>query len=339
MLIQLGQWSRLGFSTRTRTGRGRERTASSPACSRPPLPAATHGHGRRLFRRSAAPDECRMSWTRKRAAWHPTTGRRPASLACYAHSSSRRSLSSAARATGEPGGILSCLGIPPLLRSAYRAAGGADPSGVSMFRTRETGWFRGRVAGTHYRAPAPSEPDKPVFRASRLEQARTEPAKPTGAGMPTQMPHRDYNELQLPYQSNLHWQGHSHPATSCRTALCTPGQAVPARPEFFPAAACRFSTASPVAPDRNPPRDASVTRHQQGFTVIHPTPAFPSPVTPDGTGSLGFSLSFAPSRAGPGSARQGGDRPGHCLDYVSGISQPPSTYSLTTCGRTSQRSG
>jgi len=149
-----------------------------------------------------------------------------------------------------------------------------------MFRTRETGRFRGRVAGTRYRAPAPSEPDKPVFRASRLKQARTEPAKPTGAGMPTQMPHRDYNELQLPYQSNLHWQGHSHPATSCRTALCTPGQAVPARPEFFPAAACRFSTASPVAPDRNPPRDASVTRHQQGFTVIHPTPAFPSPAEP-----------------------------------------------------------
>ena len=149
------------------------------------------------------------------------------------------------------------------------------------------------------------------------------------------MPHRDYNELQLPYQSNLHWQGHSHPATSCRTALCTPGQAVPARPEFFPAAACRFSTASPAAPDCNPPRDASLTRHQQGFTVIHPTPAFPSPVTPGGTGSLGFPLSFAPGRAGPGNARQGGDRPGHCLDYVSGISQPPSTYSLTTCDLTS----
>jgi len=30
-------------------------------------------------------------------------------------------------------------------------------------------------------------------------------------------------------------------------------------------------------------------------------------------------------RAGPGNARQGGDRPGHCLDYVPGISQPPST--------------
>ena len=35
-------------------------------------------------------------------------------------------------------GILSRPGLPPLLRSAYRtAAGGADPSGVSMFRTRE----------------------------------------------------------------------------------------------------------------------------------------------------------------------------------------------------------
>jgi hypothetical protein len=35
-------------------------------------------------------------------------------------------------------GILSRPGIPPLLRSAYRAATGADPSRVSMFRTRET---------------------------------------------------------------------------------------------------------------------------------------------------------------------------------------------------------
>jgi hypothetical protein len=114
---------------------------------------------------------------------------------------------------------------------------------------------------------------------------------------------------------------------------------VPTRPAFVPAAACRFSTASPAAPDCNPPRDASLTRHQQGFTVIHPTPAFPSPVTPGGTGSSGFPLSFAPSRAGPGNARQGGDRPGHCLDYVPGISQPPSTYSLTTCDLTSQRTG
>ena len=31
-----------------------------------------------------------------------------------------------------------------------------------------------------------------------------------------------------------------------------------------------------------------ITRHQQGFTVVHPTPAFPSPVTLDGTGILGL---------------------------------------------------
>ena len=35
-------------------------------------------------------------------------------------------------------GILSRPGVPPLLRSAYRTATGADPSRVSMFRTRET---------------------------------------------------------------------------------------------------------------------------------------------------------------------------------------------------------
>ena len=42
-------------------------------------------------------------------------------------------------------GILSRPGIPPLLRSAYRAAGGADPSGVSMFRTRETRLAQGAL--------------------------------------------------------------------------------------------------------------------------------------------------------------------------------------------------
>ena len=119
-------------------------------------------------------------------------------------------------------------------------------------------------------------------------------------------------------------------------ALFTPGTAVPAAAGVIPAARLPLSSGQPLfIPDNDPPRDVSVTRHQQGFTVIHPTPAFPSPVTPDGTGALGFSLSFAPRRAGPGGARQGGDRPGHCLDYVPDISQPPSTYSLTTCDLTS----
>jgi hypothetical protein len=80
------------------------------------------------------------------------------------------------------------------------------------------------------------------------------------------------------------------------------------------------------------------TRHQQGFTVVHPTPAFPLPVAPGGTGPSGFSLGSTPGWAGPSHACQGGDGPGHYPDYVPGISQPPSTYSLTTCDRTSQQS-
>ena len=119
-------------------------------------------------------------------------------------------------------------------------------------------------------------------------------------------------------------------------ALFTPGTAVPAAAGDLPAARLPLSSGQPLfIPDNDPPRDVTVTRHQQGFTVIHPTPAFPSPVTPDGTGSSGFPLGFAPHRAGPGGARQGGDRHGHCLDYVPDISQPPSTYSLTTCDLTS----
>jgi hypothetical protein len=42
-------------------------------------------------------------------------------------------------------GILSRPGVPPLLRSAYRTAGGADPSRVSMFRTRETRLAQGAL--------------------------------------------------------------------------------------------------------------------------------------------------------------------------------------------------
>jgi hypothetical protein len=110
------------------------------------------------------------------------------------------------------------------------------------------------------------------------------------------------------------------------------GRRCPRRPVNLPGARLPLSSGQSLfIPDYDPPREVIVTRHQQGFTVVHPTPAFPSPVTPDGTRSSGFSLSFAPRRTGPSGARQGGDRPGHCLDYVPGISQPPSTYSLTTC--------
>ncbi len=86
--------------------------------------------------------------------------------------------------------ILSRQGIPPLLRSAYRHQV-PDPDGVSTFRTHEIRPDWGRVAGAHCCAPAPSEPDKPVFRASRLKQAQRLTGRqkshfhwsvPTGAG-------------------------------------------------------------------------------------------------------------------------------------------------------------
>ena len=97
MLIQFGQWSRPGLFTRTRMGRGRERAASSPACSRPPLPAAslpppaaTHGHGRRLFRGSAARRRLQdVVDGANGAVWHPATGQRPAPVAFHAHSRMR----------------------------------------------------------------------------------------------------------------------------------------------------------------------------------------------------------------------------------------------------------
>jgi Family of unknown function (DUF5999) len=69
--------------------------------------------------------------------------------------------------------------------------------------------------------------------------------------------------------------------------------------------------------------------------VPSPHTSLPLACDPGRNRILGLSLSSAPHRAGPGNARQGGDRPGHGLDYVPGISQPPSTYSLTTCDLTS----
>ncbi len=110
------------------------------------------------------------------------------------------------------------------------------------------------------------------------------------------------------------------------------GRRCPRQPVNLPGARLPLSSGQSLfIPDYDPPREVIVTRPQQGFTPVHPAPAFPSPVTPDGTGSSGLSPGFAPRRAGPGGARQGGDRLGHCLDCVPGISQPPSTYSLTTC--------
>jgi hypothetical protein len=68
-------------------------------------------------------------------------------------------------------GILSRPGFPPLLRSAYRAAsGGADPSGVSVFRTRETRPGPGALYTPGTAVPARSRV-RPVSAACRLATA------------------------------------------------------------------------------------------------------------------------------------------------------------------------
>jgi len=68
-------------------------------------------------------------------------------------------------------GILSRPGIPPLLRSAYRtASSGADPSGVSMFRTRKTRPEPGALCTPGTAVPARPRMH-PVAAACRLTAA------------------------------------------------------------------------------------------------------------------------------------------------------------------------
>jgi hypothetical protein len=80
-------------------------------------------------------------------------------------------------------GILSRPGIPPLLRSAYRTAtiSGADPSGFSMFRTRETRPGPGVLCTPGTAVPAWTRMH-PVSAACRL--AATGPCHPGTAARP-----------------------------------------------------------------------------------------------------------------------------------------------------------
>jgi len=73
-------------------------------------------------------------------------------------------------------GILSRPGSPPLLRSAYRAASGADPSGVSMFRTRETRPGPGALCTPGTAVPVRPRVN-PVTAACRLATARSLPPR------------------------------------------------------------------------------------------------------------------------------------------------------------------
>jgi hypothetical protein len=68
-------------------------------------------------------------------------------------------------------GILSRHGLPPFLRSAYRTAiSGADPDGVSMFRTRETRLGPGALCTPGTAVPARPRMN-PMTAACRLSAA------------------------------------------------------------------------------------------------------------------------------------------------------------------------
>ena len=73
-------------------------------------------------------------------------------------------------------------------------------------------------------------------------------------------------------------------------ALFTPGTTVPSRPGDLPDRRLPpFNGRSLFTPVPNPSRDVSITKHQQGFTGIHPSQPFPHLWSPDGTGTLGLS--------------------------------------------------
>ena len=78
-----------------------------------------------------------------------------------------------------------------------------------------------------------------------------------------------------------------------------------------PAGACRFTAASPCTPPQHPTsRGSRFTRHQRGFTQVHPSGLPLACGRPDGTGALGLSpgLRTPPTRSRTTHVR-GGDRP------------------------------
>ncbi len=97
-----------------------------------------------------------------------------------------------------------------------------------------------------------------------------------------------------------------------------------------------FQRPAPVTLDYNPPQDVRFTRHQRRFTVVHPGQPSPRLWSPAERDPRAFPElrtrqdTTLPRTSGRGRAI------GHCPDYVPGISQPPSTYSLTPCDNASQ---
>ena len=123
-------------------------------------------------------------------------------------------------------------------------------------------------------------------------------------------------------------------------ALCTPGTTAPTRPGTIPSRRLPPSSGRSLSPrHHDPPRDVQLTRHQQEFTGVHPTPGLPLTCDPrTDQGPLGFPVSSAPASPGDRHARHGGDRSyGADPDYVLGMKPNlQSTYSLAACDLMSQ---
>src|ERR1035438_2731649 len=132
---------------------------------------------------------------------------------------------------------------------------------------------------------------------------------------------------------------HTHEKRLGLGVLCTPETTVSTRSsDVLDRRLPHFSGMSLSPRYYHPPRGVTITRHQQGFTVIHPMPSLPFACdSQTERESLGFPLSFTPDRARPGRARQGRDGPWTLARITSSTSvKPPSTCSLITCDLTSQ---
>jgi hypothetical protein len=93
--------------------------------------------------------------------------------------------------------------------------------------------------------------------------------------------------------------------------LCTPETTVSTRSsDVLDRRPPHYSGMSLSPRHRYPSQGVTITRHQQGFTVVHPLPSLPFACdSQTERESLGFPLSFTPGRAGPSRACQGRDRP------------------------------
>jgi hypothetical protein len=117
-------------------------------------------------------------------------------------------------------------------------------------------------------------------------------------------------------------------------APLTPRPAVFPRPTLTArsplAASSNGQALSPRSSSRRP--ELEITRHQQGFTCVHPSGLPLARCSPGRNGGpSAFSLGFAPPRAGPADARQSGDRSRTLIEnYAPGITglQPASSLAI-----------